>query len=166
MATNKRINGDYVITSIGATDDVIINTDRLIVNGDQDIFGTLETTGNIVSDSYSAAQFFIGDGRFLTNVNVANVAVSATSISNGTSNVSIPVANGNITFGVNLIGNVLVVTTQGATIATGTVSTSNITGALKITGGVGVAGNVYADAMYSNNAEVLTVNSVINGGTY
>ena len=64
MATNKRINGDYVITSIGATDDVIINTDRFIVNGDQDIFGTLETTGNIVS---ILAQSAIGSGNIISD---------------------------------------------------------------------------------------------------
>jgi hypothetical protein len=48
----------------------------------------------------------------------------------------------------------------------GTVSTSNITGALIIDGGAGVAGNVYADAMYANNLAVLDVESVIDGGTY
>lgn len=166
MATNKRIKGDYVITSVGAGDDIIIYTDTLRLNGDQEIFGSLETTGNIVSQDFVVADFFLGDGRFLTNVNVANVAVTATSISNGTSNVSIPVSSGNITFGVSGTGNVVVVTSQGANIATGVASTSNITGALQVTGGVGVAGNIYADAVYSNNQVVLTANSVINGGTY
>jgi hypothetical protein len=55
---------------------------------------------------------------------------------------------------------------QGIGVNTGTVSTSNVTGAIQVTGGVGVAGNVYADAVFSNNVAVLTVNSVINGGTY
>jgi hypothetical protein len=159
MADYKRINGDYTIQTLNTGGQVNLNTSNVSTTGN------LTVAGNVVAGIVTAG-FFFGDGRFLSNVNVANVAVSATSIANGTSNVSIPVASGNITFGVNLIGNVLVVTTQGATIATGTVSTSNITGALKVTGGIGVAGNVYADAMYSNNAEVLTVNSVINGGTY
>jgi hypothetical protein len=166
MATNKRINGDYIITSVGGADGVIINTNTLTLNGDQEIFGSLETTGNITSQQYISAQFFLGDGRFLSNVNVANVAVSATSIANGTSNVSIPVASGNITFGVNGTGNIIVVSPTGANITTGTTSNSNATGALIVSGGVGVAGNVYADAVYSNNVAVLTENSVINGGTY
>lgn len=164
MATIKRIKGDYVITSIGAGDDVIINTDRLTLNGDQEIFGTLETTGNIVSQNYITADFFIGDGQFLSNV-TANIG-AATILQNGTSNVAIPVINGNVRVGVNGTGNVVVISQVGANITTGTTSTSNVTGALIVSGGVGVAGNVYADAVYANNTVVLTANSVINGGTY
>ena len=159
MSDYKRINGDYNIQTLNLSDKISLTTSNVEINGNLIVFGN--TTANI-----ETAAFFVGDGRFLTNVNVANVAVSATSISNGTSNVSIPVASGNITFGVNFTGNVVIVSTQGIRVNTGTVSTSNVTGAIQVAGGVGVAGNVYADAMYSNNAEVLTVNSVINGGTY
>ena len=166
MATNKRINGDYIITSVGGADGVIINTNTLTLNGDQEIFGSLETTGNITSQNFMIAEFFIGDGSLLSNVNVSNVSVSSTRIANGSSNVNIPVVNGNITFGVNGTGDVIVVSPTGANITTGTTSNSNVTGALIVSGGVGVAGNVYADAVYSNNAAVLTENSVINGGTY
>lgn len=160
MTTFKRITGDYNISTLGASDNVNIDTNTVNVDGN------LTILGNVLATGLSTAAFFVGDGRFLTNVNVANVSVTAASISNGTSNISIPVASGNITFGVSSTGNVIVVSPQGANITTGTASTSNITGALRITGGVGVRGNIYADAMYSNNAEVLTVNSVINGGTY
>jgi hypothetical protein len=159
MTTYKRINGNYTVQTLNTGGQVNINTSNVSITGNLSVAGN--TTTNLAT-----ASFFIGDGRFLTNVNVANVAVSATSISNGFSNVSIPVASGNITFGVNLAGNVVVVSTQGANITTGTASTSNVTGALKVTGGVGVRGNVYADALYSNNAAVLDGNSVINGGTY
>jgi hypothetical protein len=76
------------------------------------------------------------------------------------------VADGNITFGVDLLGNVVVVSTQGIAVTTGTASTSNVTGAIRVAGGVGVAGNVYADAVFANNLAVLNVDSVINGGTY
>jgi hypothetical protein len=164
MATNKRINGNYVITSIGATDDIIINTDTLTLNGDQEIFGSLETTGNITSQQYVSAQYFLGDGQFLSNV-TSNIG-TASILQNGTSNVAIPATNGNVIISVNGTSNIVVVSQTGVAVGTGTASTSNITGALKVTGGVGVAGNVYADAVYSNNAAVLTVNSVINGGTY
>ena len=37
-----------------------------------------------------------------------------------------------------------------------TASTSNSTGALQVSGGAGIQGNVYANAVYSNNAAVLT----------
>ena len=159
MSDYKRINGDYNIQTLNLSDKISLTTSNVEINGNLIVFGN--TTANI-----ETAAFFVGDGRFLTNVNVSNVAVSAASISNGTSNVSIPVASGNITFGVDFAGNVVIVSTQGIGVNTGTVSTSNITGAIQVAGGVGVAGSVYADAVFSNNAAVLTVNSTINGGTY
>lgn len=159
MANYNRIKGDYTLKTLSAGGNVTFDTSNVRVSGN------ISASGNIVTNLATAA-FFIGDGQFLTNVNVANASLTATRISNGTSNVSIPVASGNITFGVNGNGNVVIVSTQGANITTGTASTSNVTGALRVTGGVGVQGNVYADAMYSNNVAVLTANSVINGGTY
>jgi len=108
------------------------------------------------------SRYYYGNGSFLTGIVTGNT----TAIANGTSNVTIPVANGNIIFGVSGLGNIVTVSTYGIDINSGTISTSNVTGALNVVGGVGVAGNLYADAMYANNAEVLTVNSVINGGTY
>lgn len=159
MTTYKRISGDYNIQTLNAGDEIALTTSNVQINGN------LVVTGNAQMDVATAA-FFIGDGQFLTNVNVANVSVSSNSISNGTSNVNIAVANGNITFGVNSAGNVIVVSTLGANITTGTASTSNVTGALTVAGGVGVSGNIYADAMYANNSAVLTENSTIDGGTY
>lgn len=41
-------------------------------------------------------------------------------------------------------------------------ATSNTTGSLIVTGGAGISGNVYADAMYSNNSVVLTANNYTN----
>jgi hypothetical protein len=159
MANYNRIKGDYTLKTLNTGSNVVFDTSNVRVNGN------ISASGNITASIVDAG-FFVGDGRFLSNVNVANVAVFATSISNGTSNVSIPVASGNITFGVNGNGDVVIVSTQGARITTGTASTSNITGALRITGGAGVAGNIYADAMFSNSSAVLTANSTIDGGTY
>jgi hypothetical protein len=165
MADYKRINGDYTIQTLNTGSEINLNTSNVLVAGNLSVSGNLAVSSNVVADIVTAG-FFFGDGRFLTNVNVANVAVSATFIANGTSNVNIPVSSGNITFGVDSVGNVAVVSTQGIAVTTGTASTSNITGAIQVAGGVGVAGNVYADAVYSNNLAVLNVDSVINGGTY
>jgi hypothetical protein len=157
MADYKRINGDYTIQTLNTGGEINLNTSNVLVNGN------LVVSSNVLA-SIVTASFFFGDGRFLSNV-VANVG-AASILQNGTSNVNIPVANGNITFGVNSLGDVVVVSTQGVAVTTGTTSTSNVTGAIQVTGGVGVAGNVYADAVFSNNLAVLNVNSVINGGTY
>ena len=157
MADYKRINGDYNIQTLNAGDKIRLTTSNVEINGN------LAVSGNI-SASIVTASFFIGSGQFLTNV-VANIG-AASILQNGFSNVNIPVTNGNIIFGVNSVGNVVVVSTQGIDVNTGTASTSNVTAAIRVTGGVGVAGNVYADAVFSNNLAVLNVNSVINGGTY
>jgi hypothetical protein len=157
MADYKRINGNYTIQTLNTGGEINLNTSSVLVAGN------LSVSGNMLA-SIVTASFFIGDGRFLSNV-VANVG-AASILQNGTSNVNIPITNGNITFGVNSTGNVVIVSTQGVAVTTGTTSTSNVTGAIRVTGGVGVAGNVYADAVYSNNLAVLNVDSVINGGTY
>lgn len=159
MTTYKRISGDYNIQTLNSGDEITVTTSNVLIGGN------VSASGNITGLNVTGG-FLFGDGRFLTNVNVANVSVTSTNIANGTSNVSIPVASGNITLGVNGTGNVVVVSTVGANITTGTAATSNVTGALKVTGGVGVAGNIYADAMFSNNTAVLTANSTIDGGTY
>lgn len=156
MATYNRVKGNYTIQTLNGGN-ISLNTSNVLVSGN------LSATANI-SASIVTAGFFFGDGQFLSNV-VANVG-AASILQNGTSNVNIPVTDGNVTVGINSIANVVVISTVGANITTGTVSTSNITGALKVTGGVGVAGNVYADAVFSNNAVVLTANSTIDGGTY
>lgn len=157
MANINRVKGDYTLKTLNIGGNVVLDTSNVRVGGN------VSATGNITG-SLITASFFVGDGQFLSNV-VANIG-AASILQNGTSNVDIPVSGGNIFFGVNGTGNIIVVSTVGANITTGTVSTSNVTGALKVTGGVGVAGNVYADAVYANNAAVLTANSVINGGTY
>jgi hypothetical protein len=157
MANYKRINGDYTIQTLNTGDEINLNTSNVLVAGN------LSVSSNVVA-SIVTAGFFFGDGQFLTNV-TANIG-SASILQNGTSNVNIPITDGNITFGVNSVGNVVVVSTQGVAVTTGTTSTSNVTGAIRVTGGVGVAGNVYADAVFANNLAVLNVNSVINGGTY
>lgn len=159
MATYKRINGDYNIVTLDSGSEISLTTSNVLVSGN------ISAVGNITAGVITGA-FFVGDGGFLSNITVANASVVATRIANGTSNVDIAVSSGNIAFGVNGTGNIVVVSTVGANIPTGTTSTSNATGALQVTGGVGVKGNVYADAMYSNNSAVLTANSVINGGTY
>jgi hypothetical protein len=159
MADYKRINGNYTIQTLNTGGEINLNTSNVL------IAGNLSVSSNVVA-SIVTAGFFFGDGRFLSNVNVANASVFATFIANGTSNVAMPVASGNITFGVDSVGNVVVVSTQGVVVTTGTASTSNVTGAIQVAGGVGVAGNVYADAVFSNNSAVLTANSTIDGGTY
>ena len=64
------------------------------VLGNVGSFANVTTTGNVVAGSYLK-----GDGYYISNINGANV--NTTKIANGTSNVNIATANGNVTVGVN-----------------------------------------------------------------
>lgn len=131
-----------------------INTDNLNV-----IDGNL--TANVVT-----ANYFVGDGRFITGVTATGNIGTANILANGTSNVSIPVTGGNVNTSVGGVANILVITTDGAYVTSTTPAVSINTGALQVSGGAGVAGNFYAGAIYSNNQAVLTGNTTIYGGTY
>ena len=152
MSTYKNVSGDFIVSSQNVDDRIIVTSSNIIVNG------TVDINGNVTAD------YYFGDGQFLSNV-VANVG-AASKLQNGTSNVDIPAPNGNITFGVNGSGNIIIVTNQNANITMTTNSTNKFTGALVVAGGVGVNGNVYGGQLYAENQQVLNVISVINGGTY
>ncbi len=153
MATYKNIYGDYVISTQGIDDEIALTSANIRVNGPLSVNGNITTT-----------QFYFGDGQFLSNV-VANIG-AASKLQNGTSNIDIPVTNGNITVGISGTSNAIVWSTAGQTIAATTASINQFTGALTVNGGAGFNGNVFAGGMFNNNEPVLNVISVINGGTY
>ena len=97
-------------------------------------------SGNASLGNNVSANFFTGNGSLLTGVTTA-------SISNGNSNVNIPLANGNINFSAEGNANILIVTGTGANI-TGNLTTTNI-----ITGN-GAGGNII-------NANVISANTFI-----
>ena len=106
---------------------------------------SLTVSGNIISDNAAlgnaaAANFFIGDGGFLSNVVVA----ANSQILSGTSNVRIYTPDGNVTVSVNGNSNVAVITNLAANF--------NID--------VNSNGNILANNITSNNT--ITAN-VING---
>lgn len=121
MTTYQRVSGNLVIQTLGATDQISFvgpsaNAATVIIDGNLSVSGNATLTGNISGDK----------------------------LFNGTSNVEIITASGNITFGVG--GNSMgTFTPTGANIV-GTVSASgNITGGNIITGGLITAtGNVDA----------------------
>jgi hypothetical protein len=84
---------------------------------------TANFTGNLISananlGNLARANFFQGDGSLLTNIPIG------TTLSNGTSNVSIPVINGNVNTSVGGNANIVVVTGTGVNVA----GTFNVTG--------------------------------------
>jgi hypothetical protein len=152
MSTYKNVNGDFILSSQNVSDQIIVTSSNVNVNG------TVSVNGNVTAD------YYFGDGQFLSNV-VANIG-AASKLQNGTSNIDIPVPSGNITFGVDGTGDIIIVSNQTANITMATDSTNKFVGALVVAGGVGVGGNVYGGQLYAENQQVLNVISVINGGTY
>jgi hypothetical protein len=96
--------------------------------------GPVVTTGNVTGN------YIIGDGSLLTNVNAANV--SASKISNGFSQINIPVSSNNILVDVGIISNLAVFNTTGISVV-GTVSATN----LSATGNIAATGTVTAAAV-------------------
>jgi hypothetical protein len=152
MSTYKNINGDFILSTLNVDDQIVVTSSNINING------TVDVNGNVTAD------YFFGDGQFLSNV-VANIG-AASKLQNGTSNVDIPVTSGNITFAVGGTNNVIVVGNTVTSITANTDSTNSASGALIIAGGVGIAGNLYGGQLYANDEQVLNVISIINGGTY
>ena len=110
--------------------------------------GNLAVTGNISSGNANlgnaaSANYFVGDGSFLTGIS----ATTSVALANGTSNVRIPTASGNINFSSAGNANIAVITGTGANI-TGTL---NASGNANV-GNLGTAGRVIASILESNVA--------------
>lgn len=125
--------------------------------------GALTVTGNITSGNANlgnavVANYFVGDAGYLTNVS-ANTSLA---LANGTSNVRIPVASGNINMSAAGNANIVVVTGTGANI-TGTFSVSGNANV----GNLGASGRVIASILESNvtnGTAPLTVSSTTRVG--
>ena len=139
---------------------------KLVPNGTG--AAVLTVSGNIIGSNANLgnavrANYFIGDGSFLTGL------ADGTSIVNGTSNVSIPVSNGNVGISANGTANVLVVASTGVTangnlttrvITTGSnVTTGNITGNWLLTAGSQL------EATYADLAEYYEADQEYEPGT-
>ena len=99
---------------------------------------SLGVTGNITSGNANlgnavTANYFLGNGSLLSGL------PSGSGVSNGTSNIAIPVANGNVNVSVNGSPNIFVVSASGANVA-GNLTTTNITTGSNVTVG-NITGN-------------------------
>ena len=112
---------------------------------------TITATGNVTSDGY-----FLGNGALLTGI-----ITSVANINNGTSNVAIPVANGNVTVSVNGTSNVATFTSTGL----------DVDQDVLVGGDLSVVGNIYGNvlAQIPASANIIYVakngNDSTNNGT-
>jgi hypothetical protein len=132
-------------------------------------FAGANVTGNLISGNANlgnaaTANYFIGNGSLLTGI----AGGSSTSISNGTSNVTVVSSGGNITIGVDGTGNVVVVATTGQYV-TGVVSASgNVTGGNVLTGGlISATGTITGSSLLGSVASTtgnITGGNILTGG--
>jgi hypothetical protein len=147
-----------------------VGTSTLAVSGQVNAT-TISATGNLAVGNatlgnLAIANFFQGSGNRLSNIVAANITGTVANanysvyaeyanignVTNGTSNVAIPVTNGNINLSAAGNANVLVVTGTGA----------NVTGTLRATGNANV-GNIGAtNGVFTNVTGTLTTNAQPN----
>ena len=117
MTTYKRVDGDYIIKTLGVTDIVNIESTTTVITGDLSVSGNATLLGNISGDK----------------------------LFNGTSNVEIAAAGGNVTIGVG-----------GTSVATYATTGHYINGLESVTGNI-TGGNI-------NTAGLVTAIGNVNGG--
>ena len=141
-------NGNISANSIALTGLITING-NLTANSNVSFTGanvSLGSNANLKITGGSASQYLQTDGT--GNLSWQTVSAgAATTIANGTSNVNIPVINGNVNISSAGNANIVVVTGTGANVAGTLTATGNVTG-----GNVLTAGSVTASTLVSNVA--------------
>jgi len=137
------------ITSLGALTGLTVSNATGVVNFTTTANVTLGAVANLKISGGSSGYVLSTDGA--SNLSwVAQSGGSAASISNGTSNVNIPVSSGNVNISSAGNANVVVITGTGMNVA-GTINgTGNITGA-NLIAGAGSGGNITGANLVSAN---------------
>jgi plastocyanin len=170
VSTTKISNGNSQanIGTIGGNLDITISSNSVAKFYDSglSVTGAISATGNVTGN------YILGNGYFLTGV-----ITSVANINNGTSNITVVSADGNIIVGVSGVGNVVVFAPTGEYV-TGVLSASgNVTGANLLTSGaisaIGtitsaaniVGGNLLTNGLISATSTITAGQFVGNGNT-
>lgn len=94
------------------------------------------------------------DGSSEIWAEIPNTVIDAIEIANGTSNVSIPTANGNVLIGVANVANVAVFSSGGANFTSITASAAVINGDLTVTGNANLSGNIVGDRIVNGTTSI------------
>ena len=151
-------SGGNVTVSVGGVDDVALFTPTDIqLKGDLDILGTIVApglafeSGNLALIGNVTAQYFIGNGSLLTGIS----SDISKKIANGTSNVNIATASGNVTVGVGGIANITTITTGGINVTGQISATGNIAGGYFVGNGRQLTGITSGSRIASGNSNVV-----------
>ena len=187
MATYKRIDGDYHIVSVNASDSIYLDTENAEISGNLIVAGNVvieelnlnnvNATYNVTAGGNVAATYVLGNGRFLTDI-VANVG-GASLLENGTTIVNIPIANGAVTVSFNALPNLYQFTTtafSAVAVESPRITTNQITSGdstqvvvddgLVVGGAVDVSGNITASYFQGNGSQLTGIDATsISNGT-
>lgn len=153
--------GVWSVTTNSGTDisaNNITAAAMVTVGTDLEVFGSTNVSGNLYVWDVSAAgsisaranitgDYILGNGALLTGV-----ITSVTNINDGTSNVTVNGTDGDVTVGVDGVGNIAIFTTDGITV------TGNIVPAANVTYSLGSESAQWKDLWVSNNT--VYINSV------
>lgn len=129
--------------------------------------GLVSVTGNITSSGNVAGTYFLGNGSQLTGL---SLGVSVTKFVNGTSEGNIGATNGNISFSVGGIANVVVIDTGTlyANLSTGSIAKTGT----NAVGNIGSSSNYFnqvfataTTALYADVAERFAADELLEPGT-
>jgi hypothetical protein len=131
----------------------------------------ISLTGPVTTTANVTGNYIIGDGSLLTNVNAANVSTDR--ISNGTSQVIVPVASGDVTVDIGVLSNVAVFSTGGLSVVGNISASANVTAIDTVTAANVSATNItgtLTTASQTNITQVGTLTTLsatgnITGGT-
>lgn len=175
------------MTSPGSNNQILLNslgnidaTSNLTFNGNLlTVTGAVSATGNIVAQNFINSGNAIVTGNISSNANITcNLNMSATGnitagnfigrFANGTSNITIPAANGNINIGVAGVANVLRLSSTEVDIigildVLGNANVGNLTATSVTTAGNANVGNLFATLSVSATGNV-TGSNFLTGG--
>jgi hypothetical protein len=143
-ATSNVAGGN--LTTVG-----VVSATGNVIGGNITTAGVVAATGNVsggnittgakvvaVGNIDSTSGIFNGDGFGLSNIPAANITgLSLSGIANGTSNVDIAAADGNISMGVNGVADIVIVADDGIEV-TGTTKSSGTVTASAFTANTGI----------------------------
>jgi hypothetical protein len=150
---NIDVAGNVVATRFTGT---LVSVVGNVTGGNLLTGGLISATGNVTGN------YFLGNGSLLTGIDTAG-------ISNGTSNVRVVTANGNVSIGVGGTSNVVLVTTAGQFVLGLNSVSGNITGFNLFTGGIlsatgnVIGGNVLAGGIVSATGNLRGGNLSVTG---
>jgi len=158
---NFTVNGNSNIVVITGTGANITGTANVAGNLSVTGKSNLNAVGNVIITGGTTGQYLKTDGAG----NLSWASVNTASISNGTSGINIPVANGNVVISSGTNSNALVITSTGANIDRDldVLGNGNIGGNLGVGGGITANGNIQGNYILGNGSQLTGISSISNG---